>query len=240
MRLRNKISFLVSASVLALGPCLAMKASADEDRHALTGIADAHMEDGYQSAASPTSAGTSYAGIGYGDQFLTDPITLYKVPNFDFGYHKRSEDKTKFSLIESKSNNRVLEVIDQNGQLNWNVSASLGSSIVENSSIPSEAVSITLNPSNTSISSNGVSSTSEDPGTAGLKVASGNINYGKKPTIWFSRNLTDAGAGKRIPRYAILSFNNIDSVQLQLDQDAQPYKADKYVAPITWTLNVTI
>ena len=249
VRLRNKLSLLAGSSVLIIAPCLAKPAVAADDDHALTNVSGvtAGMEDGYQSAGSSSSAGTSYAGIGYGDQLLTNPITLYKVPNFDFGYHKRNEGKSKFQLIDSTADKRVLIIKDENGHLNWTVTASLGENNVNNSQINSDDVSISFNNE-----LNGGAflktatleeSSNYDPAASsaidGLQMfdQGANISTGTSKVI-LQRNLNNSN-NKKDSLGVMVTFVRPNSANLNLDLDNQPYTADKYVAPITWTLNVT-
>ena len=248
VRLRNKLSLLAGSSILIIAPCLAKPAVAADDDHALTNVSGvtAGMEDGYQSAGSSSSAGTSYAGIGYGDQLLTNPITLYKVPNFDFGYHKRTEGKSKFQLIDSTADKRVLIVKDENGHLNWTVTASLGENNVNNSQINSDDVSISFNKSNDGAflkTATLEESSNYDPAESstidGLQMfdQGANISTGMSEVI-LQRNLNNSN-NKKDSLAVMTSFVPTNSVQLNLALDNQPYTADKYVAPITWTLNVT-
>ena len=248
VRLRNKLSLLAGSSILIIAPCFAKPAVAADDDHALTNVSGvtAGMEDGYQSAGSSSSAGTSYAGIGYGDQLLTDPITLYKVPNFDFGYHKRNEGKSKFQLIDSTADKRVLIIKDENGHLNWTVTASLGENNVNNSQINSDDVSISFNKSNDGAflkTATLEESSNYDPAESstidGLQMfdQGANISTGMSEVI-LQRNLNNSN-NKKDSLAVMTSFVPTNSVQLNLALDNQPYTADKYVAPITWTLNVT-
>ena len=249
VRLRNKLSLLAGSSILIIAPCLAKPAVAADDDHALTNVSGvtAGMEDGYQSAGSSSSAGTSYAGIGYGDQLLTNPITLYKVPNFDFGYHKRNEGKSKFQLIDSTADKRVLIIKDENGHLNWTVTASLGENNVNNSQINSDDVSISFNNE-----LNGGAflktatleeSSNYDPAASsaidGLQMfdQGANISTGTSKVI-LQRNLNNSN-NKKDSLGVMVTFVRPNSANLNLALDNQPYTADKYVAPITWTLNVT-
>lgn len=248
VRLRNKLSLLAGSSILIIAPCFAKPAVAADDDHALTNVSGvtAGMEDGYQSAGSSSSAGTSYAGIGYGDQLLTDPITLSKVPNFDFGYHKRTEGKSTFSLIDSTGDKRALIVKDKNGHLNWTVTASLGENNVNNSQINSDDVSISFNKSNDGAflkTATLEESSNYDPAESstidGLQMfdQGANISTGTSEVI-LQRNLNNSN-NKKDSLAVMTSFVPTNSVQLNLALDNQPYTADKYVAPITWTLNVT-
>lgn len=237
VRLRNKLSLLAGSSILIIAPCLAKSAVAANDDHALTNVpgVTAGMEDGYQSADSSSSAGTSYAGIGYGDQLLTDPITLYKVPNFDFGYHKKTEGLNNFPLIESKGN-RVLEVNDENGQLNWNVSAQLGTPSEDFTSSVADIVEIRIGDGDNkpNILINNDSSLSSD--NYGLSLGSSAFSK-KNNATWLSRNpKPESSKGGAI---VSVNFKNINSAKLDLPLNNQPSTSEKYVAPITWTLNVT-
>lgn len=249
VRLRNKLSLLAGSSILIIAPCLAKPAVAADDDHALTNIADEGMEDGYQSAGSSSSAGTSYAGIGYGDQLLTNPITLSRVPNFDFGYHKRTEGKSKFQLIDSTGDKRVLIVEDKNGHLNWTVTASLGGNNVNNSQIESKDVSISFSDDKDSgallktadLKENLNYVTADSTATDGISMFGTNtkMELGTSQTI-LQRTLNDPDNKNNKDSLAVmLSFTRLNSANLNLDLDNQPYTADKYVAPITWTLNVT-
>lgn len=241
VRLRNKLSLLAGSSILIIAPCLAKPAVAADDDHALTNVSGvtAGMEDGYQSAGSSSSAGTSYAGIGYGDQLLTNPITLSKVPNFDFGYHKKTEGLNNFPLIESKGN-RVLEVNDENGQLNWNVSAQLGTPSEDFTSSVADKVQIQIGDGNNNdtikpnILINNDSSLSSD--NYGLSLGSSAFSKEKNAT-WLSRN-PKLGSSKGGAIVSV-NFGNINSAKLDLPLNNQPSTSEKYVAPITWTLNVT-
>lgn len=246
VRLRNKLSLLAGSSILIIAPCLAKSAVAADDDHALTNVpgVTAGMEDGYQSAGSSSSAGTSYAGIGYGDQLLTDPITLYKVPNFDFGYHKRTEGKSTFPLIDSTGDKRALIVKDKNGHLNWTVTASLGGNNVNNSQINSDDVSISFNNDGAFLKTATLEESSNyDPAESstidGLQMfdQGANISTGTSKVI-LQRNLNNSN-NKKDSLGVMISFFRPNSANLNLDLDNQPYTADKYVAPITWTLNVT-
>lgn len=246
VRLRNKLSLLAGSSILIIAPCFAKPAVAADDDHALTNVSGvtAGMEDGYQSAGSSSSAGTSYAGIGYGDQLLTDPITLYKVPNFDFGYHKRTEGKSTFSLIDSTGDKRALIVKDKNGHLNWTVTASLGGNNVNNSQINSDDVSISFNNDGAFLKTATLEESSNyDPAESstidGLQMfdQGANISTGTSKVI-LQRNLNNSN-NKKDSLGVMISFFRPNSANLNLDLDNQPYTADKYVAPITWTLNVT-
>ena len=248
VRLLNKLSLLAGSSILIIAPCFAKPAVAADDDHALANVSGvtAGMEDGYQSAGSSSSAGTSYAGIGYGDQLLTDPITLYKVPNFDFGYHKRTEGKSKFQLIDSTGDKRVLIVEDKNGHLNWTVTASLGGNNVNNSQIESKDVSISFNKSNDGAflktatpTKNPDFVTAESTTIDGLQMfdQGANISTGTSEVI-LQRNLNNSN-NKKDSLAVMTSFVPTNSANLNLDLDNQPYTADKYVAPITWTLNAT-
>lgn len=248
VRLRNKLSLLAGSSILIIAPCFAKPAVAANDDHALTNVSGvtSGMEDGYQSADSSSSAGTSYAGIGYGDQLLTDPITLYKVPNFDFGYHKRTEGKSTFPLIDSTGDKRALIVEDKNGHLNWTVTASLGENNVNNSQINSDDVSISFNKSNDGAflkTATLEESSNYDPAESytidGLQMfdQGANISTGTSKVI-LQRNLNNSN-NKKDSLGVMISFFRPNSANLNLDLDNQPYTADKYVAPITWTLNVT-
>lgn len=249
MRLRNKLSLLAGSSILIIAPCLAKSAVAADDDHALTNVpgVTAGMEDGYQSAGSSSSAGTSYAGIGYGDQLLTDPITLYKVPNFDFGYHKRTEGKSTFPLIDSTGDKRALIVEDKNGHLNWTVTASLGENNVNNSQIESKDVSISFSDDKDAgaflKTATLEESSNYDPAESstidGLQMfdQGANISTGTSKVI-LQRNLNNSN-NKKDSLGVMISFFRPNSANLNLDLDNQPYTADKYVAPITWTLNVT-
>lgn len=252
VRLRNKLSLLAGSSILIIAPCLAKPAVAADDDHALTHVSGvtAGMEDGYQSAGSSSSAGTSYAGIGYGDQLLTNPITLSKVPNFDFGYHKRNEGKSKFQLIDSTADKRVLIIKDENGHLNWTVTASLGENNVNNSQIKSDDVSISFYKNSEDFTDRAFLKTAvpkENPDfvTADSTAIDGlqmfdqgaNISTGMSEVI-LQRNLNNSN-NKKDSLAVMTSFVPTNSVQLNLALDNQPYTADKYVAPITWTLNVT-
>lgn len=237
VRLRNKLSLLAGSSILIIAPCLAKPAVAADDDHALTHVSGvtSGMEDGYQSAGSSSSAGTSYAGIGYGDQLLTDPITLYKVPNFDFGYHKKTEGLGNFPLIESNGN-RVLEVNDENGQLNWNVSAQLGTPSEDFTSSVADIVEIRIGDGDNkpNILINNDSSLSSD--NYGLSLGSSAFSK-KNNATWLSRN-PKPGSSKGGAIVSV-NFKNINSAKLDLPLDNQPSTSEKYVAPITWTLNVT-
>ena len=252
VRLRNKLSLLAGSSILIIAPCFAKSAVAANDDHALTNVpgVTAGMEDGYQSADSSSSAGTSYAGIGYGDQLLTDPITLYKVPNFDFGYHKRTEGKSTFPLIDSTGDKRALIVEDKNGHLNWTVTASLGENNVKPSEIKSRDVSI------------GLYKNRLDGAFLKLSDLKEGSNYTEAEALDIDgismfgpqTEISSAGTSKAILQRTLndpmningknslgvmASFTRSSSATLNLDLDNQPYTADKYVAPITWTLNVT-
>ena len=251
VRLRNKLSLLAGSSILIIAPCLAKPAVAADDDHALTNVpgVTAGMEDGYQSAGSSSSAGTSYAGIGYGDQLLTDPITLSKVPNFDFGYHKRTEGLDAFPLIGSTGDKRVLIVEDKNGHLNWTVTASLGENNVNNSQIESKDVSISFSDDKDSrallktadLKENLNYVTADGTATDGISMFGTNtkMELGTSQTI-LQRTLNDPDNKNNKDSLAVmLSFTRLNSANLNLDLDNQPYTADKYVAPITWTLNVT-
>lgn len=252
VRLRNKLSLLAGSSILIIAPCLAKPAVAADDDHALTHVSGvtAGMEDGYQSAGSSSSAGTSYAGIGYGDQLLTNPITLSKVPNFDFGYHKRNEGKSKFQLIDSTADKRVLIIKDENGHLNWTVTASLGENNVNNSQIESKDVSISFYKNSEDFKDRAFlktatleESSNYDPAESstidGLQMfdQGANISTGTSKVI-LQRNLNNSN-NKKDSLGVMISFFRPNSANLNLDLDNQPYTADKYVAPITWTLNVT-
>lgn len=249
VRLRNKLSLLAGSSILIIAPCLAKPAVAADDDHALTNVSGvtADMEDGYQSAGSSSSAGTSYAGIGYGDQLLTNPITLYKVPNFDFGYHKRTEGKSNFRLIGSTGDKRVLIVKDKNGHLNWTVTASLGENNVNNSQINSDDVSISFNNEfndgaflkTATLEESSNYDPAESSTIDGLQMfdQGANISTGTSKVI-LQRNLNNSN-NKKDSLGVMISFFRPNSANLNLDLDNQPYTADKYVAPITWTLNVT-
>ena len=252
VRLRNKLSLLAGSSILIIAPCLAKPAVAADDDHALTNVSGvtAGMEDGYQSAGSSSSAGTSYAGIGYGDQLLTNPITLSKVPNFDFGYHKRTEGKSNFQLIDSTGDKRVLIVEDKNGHLNWSVAASLGENNVNNSQIESKDVSISFYKNSEDFKDRAFlktatleESSNYDPAESstidGLQMfdQGANISTGTSKVI-LQRNLNNSN-NKKDSLGVMISFFRPNSANLNLDLDNQPYTADKYVAPITWTLNVT-
>ena len=253
VRLRNKLSLLAGSSILIIAPCFAKPAVAADDDHALTNITDEGMADGYQSADSSSSAGTSYAGIGYGDQLLTDPITLSKVPNFDFGYHKRTEGKSNFQLIDSTGDKRSLIVEDKNGHLNWAVTASLGENNVKPSQIKSRNVSIRLYKNRSDGAFLGLSD---------LKEGSNYTTYTEADALYRAgismfgpqTEISSAGTSKAILQRTLndptsrnmkdslgvmASFTRFSSANLDLDLDNQPYTADKYVAPITWTLNVT-
>lgn len=237
VRLRNKLSLLAGSSILIIAPCLAKSAVAANDDHALANVSGvtAGMEDGYQSAGSSSSAGTSYAGIGYGDQLLTDPITLYKVPNFDFGYHKKTEGLNNFPLIESKGN-RVLEVNDENGQLNWTVSAQLGTPSEDFTSSVADIVEIRIGDGDNkpNILINNDSSLSSD--NYGLSLGSSAFSKENNAT-WLSRNpKSESSKGGVI---VSVNFGNINSAKLDLPLNNQPSTSEKYVAPITWTLNIT-
>lgn len=249
VRLRNKLSLLAGSSILIIAPCFAKPAVAADDDHALTNVSGvtSGMEDGYQSAGSSSSAGTSYAGIGYGDQLLTNPITLSKVPNFDFGYHKRTEGKSKFQLIDSTGDKRVLIVEDKNGHLNWTVTASLGENNVNNSQINSDDVSISFNNEfyeGAFLKTATLEESSNyDPAASsaidGLQMfdQGANISTGTSKVI-LQRNLNNSN-NKKDSLGVMVTFVRPNSANLNLDLDNQPYTADKYVAPITWTLNVT-
>lgn len=255
VRLRNKLSLLAGSSILIIAPCLAKSAVAANDDHALTNVpgVTAGMEDGYQSADSSSSAGTSYAGIGYGDQLLTDPITLSKVPNFDFGYHKRTEGKSKFPLIDSPGDKRVLIVEDKNGHLNWTVTASLGENNVKPSEIKSRNVSIRLYKNRSDGAFLELSDLKEGSNYTGYTEADALYRAGIS-MFGPQTEISSAGTSKAILQRtlndptnrngknslgAMVSLGRSGSANLNLDLDNQPYTADKYVAPITWTLNVT-
>ena len=64
-----------------------------------------------------------------------------------------------------------------------------------------------------------------------------NISTGMSEVI-LQRNLNNSN-NKKDSLAVMTSFVPTNSVQLNLALDNQPYTADKYVAPITWTLNVT-
>lgn len=250
--LRNKLSLLAGSSILIIAPCLSKPAVAADDDHALTNIQGVTpgMEDGYQSAGSSSSAGTSYAGIGYGDQLLTDPITLSKVPNFDFGYHKRTEGKSNFPLIDSTADKRVLIVEDKNGHLNWTVTASLGTNNVNNSQIQSDNVSISFYKNSDGFTDRAFLKTAaptknpdfvtaESTTIDGLQMFDQEANISTRTSkVILQRNLNNSN-NKKDSLAVMTSFGPTNSAKLYLDLDNQPYTADKYVAPITWTLNVT-
>ena len=252
VRLRNKLSLLAGSSILIIAPCLAKPAVAADDDHALTNIVDEGMKDGYQSAGSSSSAGTSYAGIGYGDQLLTDPITLYKVPNFDFGYHKKTESNDSFPLINTGTEDRVLIVEDKNGHLNWNVTASLGKNNVSNSKIESNDVSISFSAESKvgAFLKKAPSKNAAPFDYIGENFISGismfenqtTINGEGTPKVILQRTLNNTDSNNKNNKDSLavmITFVRPNSAQLNLDLDKQPYTADKYVAPITWTLNVT-
>ena len=250
VRLRNKLSLLAGSSILIIAPCFAKPAVAADDDHALTNITDEGMADGYQSADSSSSAGTSYAGIGYGDQLLTDPITLYKVPNFDFGYHKRTEGKSNFQLIDSTGDKRVLIVEDKNGHLNWTVTASLGENNVKPSEIKSRNVSIRLYKnrldgaflklSDLKEGSNYIEAEALDIDGISMFGSQTEISSAGTSKAILQRTLNDPTSRNMKDSLGVMaSFTRFSSANLDLDLDNQPYTADKYVAPITWTLNVT-
>lgn len=250
VRLRNKLSLLAGSSILIIAPCFAKPAVAADDNHALTNIVDEGMEDGYQSAGSSSSAGTSYAGIGYGDQLLTDPITLSKVPNFDFGYHKRTEGKSSFPLIDSTADKRVLIVEDKNGHLNWTVTALLGTNNVNNSQIQSDNVSISFYKNSEDFTDRAFLKTAaptknpdfvtaESTTIDGLQMFDQEANISTRTSkVILQRNLNNSN-NKKDSLAVMTSFVPTNSAKLNLNQEYQPYTADKYVAPITWTLNVT-
>ena len=249
VRLRNKLSLLAGSSILIIAPCFAKSAVAADDDHALTNVSGvtAGMEDGYQSAGSSSSAGTSYAGIGYGDQLLTDPITLSKVPNFDFGYHKRTEGKSHFQLIDSTGDKRVLIVEDKNGHLNWTVTASLGENNVKPSQIKSRDVLISLHESHLEGAFSKLADLEEgsnytEPESLsiyGIRMfdIQTDISSAGTSKVILQRTLNDPTIKRKLG--VMVSFLRPSSAILELDQKYQPYTADKYVAPITWTLNVT-
>ena len=64
-----------------------------------------------------------------------------------------------------------------------------------------------------------------------------NISTGTSKVI-LQRNLNNSN-NKKDSLGVMISFFRPNSANLNLDLDNQPYTADKYVAPITWTLNVT-
>lgn len=249
VRLRNKLSLLAGSSILIIAPCFAKPAVAADDDHALTNVSGvtAGMEDGYQSAGSSSSAGTSYAGIGYGDQLLTDPITLSKVPNFDFGYHKRTEGLDAFPLIGSTGDKRVLIVEDKNGHLNWTVTASLGENNVKPSQIKSRDVLISLHESHLEGAFSKLADLEEgsnytEPESLsiyGIRMfdVQTDISSAGTSKVILQRTLNDPTIKRKLG--VMVSFLRPSSANLELDQKYQPYTADKYVAPITWTLNVT-
>ena len=256
VRLRNKLSLLAGSSILIIAPCLAKSAVAANDDHALTNVpgVTAGMEDGYQSADSSSSAGTSYAGIGYGDQLLTDPITLYKVPNFDFGYHKRTEGTSTFPLIDSTGDKRALIVEDKNGHLNWSVAASLGENNVKPSQIKSGDISIVFYKNSGDFKDGAFVKTAVPKENPDYTYISEDVTLRDGISLFDQGTVISSGRSRVILRRMLGDLNNINnkdslavmtsfvspgSARLNLGLDNQPYTADKYVAPITWTLNVT-
>ena len=168
------------------------------------------------------------------------------MPNFDFGYHKRTEGKSTFPLIDSTGDKRALIVEDKNGHLNWTVTASLGENNVNNSQINSDDVSISFNKSNDGAflkTATLEESSNYDPAESstidGLQMfdQGANISTGMSEVI-LQRNLNNSN-NKKDSLAVMTSFVPTNSANLNLDLDNQPYTADKYVAPITWTLNVT-
>ncbi|WP_162887530.1 hypothetical protein [Bombilactobacillus bombi] len=250
VQLKTKITLTASATLLALTPALlatTQQLVQADSSSALSGysqLTPGH-ENSYQSASAASSGGQSFTGIGFSDQFLTNPITLAAVPNFDFGYHKKTEGKDSFPLVDGASK-RYLIVDDKNGLLNWNVSAQLGTNTANLSS------SSTIKDADVSIALGGTSSPAVNPTvqtgtwlnnsinpisavkTDGLSFPGAILNT-TNPVVVFSHI-----AGSGTPQQAgVLNFNDPNSAWFMYEKTKQPVTSAKYVAPITWTLSVT-
>lgn len=253
MQLKTKITLTASATLLALTPALlatTQQLVQADSSSALSGysqLTPGH-ENSYQSASAASSGGQSFTGIGFSDQFLTNPITLAAVPNFDFGYHKKTEGKDSFPLVDGASK-RYLIVDDKNGLLDWNVSAQLGkntANLSSSSTIEDADVSIALggttspavNPTvqKGTWSNNSINPTVADS-TDGLSFPGAILNSTTNPVVVFSHSHI---ASSGTPQQAgVLNFNDPNSAWFMYDKTKQPVTSAKYVAPITWTLSVT-
>ncbi|MFC0290734.1 WxL domain-containing protein [Bombilactobacillus bombi] len=252
MQLKTKITLTASATLLALTPALlatTQQLVQADSSSALSGysqLTPGH-ENSYQSASATSSGGQSFTGIGFSDQFLTNPITLAAVPNFDFGYHKKTEGKDSFPLVGG-STKRYLVVDDKNGLLDWNVSAQLGDNTADLSS------SSTIKGADVSIALGGTTSPAVNPTvqkgtwlnnsikpisvdkTDGLSFLGATLkNSTTNPVVVFQHA---AGSGTK-QQAGVLNFNDPNSAWFMYDKTKQPVTSAKYVAPITWTLSVT-
>ncbi|WP_182437994.1 WxL domain-containing protein [Bombilactobacillus bombi] len=257
VQLKTKITLTASATLLALTPALlatTQQLVQADSSSALSGYSQLTPgnENSYQSASATSSGGQSFTGIGFSDQFLTNPITLAAVPNFDFGYHKKTEGKDSFPLVGGATK-RYLVVDDKNGLLAWNVSAQLGdntANLSSSSTIEGADVSIALggttspavNPTvqKGTWSSNSISSLTSVVLTDGLSfsgatLTGATLNSTANPVVVFKHV-----AGSGTPQQAgVLNFNDPNSAWFMYDKTKQPVTSAKYVAPITWTLSVT-
>lgn len=257
VQLKTKITLTASATLLALTPALlatTQQLVQADSSSALSGysqLTPGH-ENSYQSASAASSGGQSFTGIGFSDQFLTNPITLAAVPNFDFGYHKKTEGKDSFPLVGGATK-RYLVVDDKNGLLDWNVSAQLGDNTANLSS------SFTIENADVSIALGGTISPAIDPTvqkgtwsnnsikqlisavtTDGLSFSGATLKSKTNPVVVFSHNPLAGSGGSGTPQQAgVLNFNDPNSAWFMYDKTKQPVTSAKYVAPITWTLSVT-
>ncbi|MBA1434446.1 hypothetical protein [Bombilactobacillus bombi] len=253
MQIRNKLTLLSSAALLALIPAVTVVAqsTAAVSDHALSGYpyVTPGQEDGYQSPATSASAGISYVGVGYSDQLITNPITLAAVPNFDFGYHKKTETKDSFSLIDGATK-RYLVVVDKNGTLDWNVTAALGANIKTPTLINNNDVSIVSNTTNKPVIKSGsspdtdwdgskITSTLGSSPNSNLSNPSFTLSNNSSQTVFGYTGIKSPTPAMASPLTAVLDFNAPDSVTFNYNNTKQPVVADKFVAPITWTLSVT-
>ncbi|RHW48721.1 hypothetical protein DS832_00285 [Bombilactobacillus bombi] len=247
MQLKTKITLTASATLLALTPSLlatTQQLVQADSSSALSGysqLTPGH-ENSYQSASATSSGGQSFTGIGFSDQFLTNPITLAAVPNFDFGYHKKTEGKDSFPLVGGATK-RYLIVNDKNGLLNWNVSAQLGTNLSSSSTIEDADVSIALGGTISPVvdptvqkgtwSSNSITPTVADS-TDGFSFHRAILNSKTNPVVF--SHIAGSGAHQQA---GVLNFNDPNSAWFMYDKTKQPVTSAKYVAPITWTLSVT-